>query len=237
MVMTGDLQGRDYTARIGIPNYRDRIQRHYKDLMFGTLNDECQAAEIPCPFQHFGVHVRFSQPTEVLLYNDDLRIHPGLCEIVERVGPLVLHNVYLSEAVRTYGHRNRFPHLQFHVDRNSAQTTRYSMYTRDPKDDEQRHPRTASTLFVANIVAHLQGIKDGSVKRYVDKGSRASALLFDGEDMDTVLGEVAFEQLWDEPEGIGEIAMIDNATVLHASYYRNIAIPGYRIGVRYLAGL
>lgn len=231
------VDGRAYTASIGIPDYRARVEQHFRALITGGLDEECRIAEIPFGFRHFGVAIRFEQPTEVALYDDDLRIHHGLCEIIDRVGPLVLRNAYLSEAVRTYGHRNRFPHLQFHIDRNSKQTTRYSMYTRDPFDEEQRHPRTASTLFTANIVGHLQGIKDGSVRRHVDKGQRASAPLFENEDMSRVLGSVVFEQRWDEPEGIGEIAMIDNATVLHASYYRNPGMLGYRIGVRYLAGL
>lgn len=55
--------------------------------------------------------------------------------------------------------------------------------------------------------------------------------------MATIIGHVVFEQTWIEPEGTGEIAIIDNATVLHASYYRNASVLGYPIGVRYLAGL
>lgn len=43
---------------------------------------------------------------------------------------------------------------------------------------------------------------------------------------------MVLEQRWDEPEGIGEIA-----TMLHASYYCNLNALGYRIGVRYLAGI
>lgn len=205
--------------------------------MQGSLEQECRAAEIAFGFEHLGVVVRFHQPTEVQLYNDELTIHRGLCDIIARVGVVILKNVYLSSAVREYGHRNRFPHLQFHIDRNSKQATRYSMYTRDPFDDEQRHPRTASTLFAANIVGHLQGIKGGSITRHVHTGTRASAPLFENENMATVINNVVLEQRWDEPEGIGEIAMIDNATVLHASYYRNFTTLGYRIGVRYLAGI
>ena len=54
--------------------------------------------------------------------------------------------------------------------------------------------------------------------------------------MGQIIDNVVLEQRWDEPEGVGEIAMIDNATMLHASYYRDISELGYRIGVRYLAG-
>lgn len=231
------VQGQAYSAKIAIPRLRQNIERHFANVIQGSIEQECQAAEIEFGFAHFGVVVEFDQPTEVLLYNDEMTIHRGLCDIIAKVGPVIFKNAYLTSAVRSYGHRNRFPHLQFHIDRNAKQTTRYSMYTRDPFDDEQRFPRTASTLFAANIVSHLQGIKDGSVTRHVEKGVRASAPLFENEDMSTVINDVVLEQRWDAPEGIGEIAMIDNATMLHASYYRNLNTLGYRIGVRYLAGI
>lgn len=230
-------QSQAYSAKIAIPRLRQKIERHYANIIQGSLEQECRTAEIEFGFEHFGVVIRFDQPTEVQLYNDEMTIHCGLCDIIAKVGPVIFKNAYLTSAVRSYGHRNRFPHLQFHIDRNSKQTTRYSMYTRDPFDDEQRYPRTASTLFAANIVSHLQGIKDGSITRHGEKGVRASAPLFENEDMAIVIGDVVLEQRWDEPEGIGEIAMIDNATMLHASYYRNLNVLGYRIGVRYLAGI
>lgn len=234
---SGVWEGNAYAAKVGIPNYKQKIVRHYAGLIQGSLAQECQLAEIPCDFEHFGVIVQFEKPVEVLLYDESLTINRGLLDIIASVGPVIFKNVYLASAVRSEGHRNRFPHLRFHIDRNPLQATRYSMYTRDPYDDEQRYPRTASTLFTANIVSHLQGIKEGDVVRGVDKGVRASAPLFEKEDMSHVINDVVLEQRWDEPEGTGEIVMIDNATVLHASYYRNIAEKGYRIGVRYLAGL
>ncbi|MBI3773414.1 MAG: hypothetical protein HY272_12030, partial [Gammaproteobacteria bacterium] len=226
-----------YTAKIGITYYKQKIACHYASLIQGSLEQECRLAEIECGFEHFGVIVRFESPVEVLLYDDALTINRGLCDIIARVGPVILRNVYLTSAVRSEGHRNRFPHLRFHIDRNPLQPTRYSMYTRDPYDAEQRYPRTASTLFTANIVSHLQGIKEGDVVRGIDKGVRASAPLFEKEDMSGVISNIVLEQRWDEPESTGEIAMIDNATALHASYYRDIVQKGYRIGVRYLAGI
>ena len=235
-VSVGVIEGLGYSAQIGIPGYRHKIERHYANVIQGSLVQECLAAEIWFGFEHLGVVVRFDQPTEIMLYDSELTIHRGLCEIIARVGPVIFRNAYLTSAVRSYGHRNRFPHLRFHIDRNSKQTTRYSMYTRDPFDAEQRFPRTASTLFTANIVGQLQGIKDGSVVRQVHKGPRASAPLFENEDMSQNIDDIVLEQRWDEPEGVGEIAMIDNATMLHASYYRDITELGYRIGVRYLAG-
>lgn len=236
-VLCDSAQGQAYSAKIAIPRLRQNIERHFANVIQGSLEQECRVAEIEFGFEHFGVVIRFDQPTEVQLYNDEMTIHRSLCDIIAKVGPVIFKNAYLTSAVRSYGHRNRFPHLQFHIDRNSRQTTRYSMYTRDPFDDEQRFPRTASTLFAANIVGHLQGIKDGSVTRHEHTGTRASAPLFESENMATVINQVILEQRWDEPEGTGEIAVIDNATLLHASYYRNLNTLGYRIGVRYLAGI
>lgn len=233
----GSVDGNAYTVKIGIPYYKQKIAHHYASLIQGSLEQECRLAEIACNFEHFGVIVLFEKPVEVLLYDDALTINRGLCDIIARGGPVILKNAYLTSAVRSEGHRNRFPHLRFHIDRSSSQPTRYSMYTRDPYDAEQRFPRTASTLFTANIVSHLQGIKEGDLKRGIDKVTRASAPLFEKEDMSQVIGNVVLEQRWDEPEGSGEIAMIDNATVLHASYYRDVSEKGYRIGVRYLAGI
>jgi hypothetical protein len=236
-VHSGALEGIAYSAKIGISNYKQKIARHYASIIQGTLEQECKLAEIGCDFEHLGVIVHFEKAVEVLLYDEALTINRGLCDIIAKVGPVILKNAYLTSAVRSEGHRNRFPHLRFHIDRNPLQPTRYSMYTRDPYDAEQRYPRTASTLFTANIVSHLQGIKEGDVVRGIDKGVRASAPLFEREDMSEVINGVVLEQRWDEPEGTGEIAMIDNATVLHSSYYRDIAEKGYRIGVRYLAGI
>jgi hypothetical protein len=39
---------------------------------------------------------------------------------------------------------------------------------------------------------------------------------------------------WRAPEGVGEISLIDNRTVLHASYYARPELEGYPISVRYL---
>ncbi len=49
-----------------------------------------------------------------------------------------------------------------------------------------------------------------------------------------LFGDVILEQPWDAPEGTGEIAVIDNRTVLHASYHKDGRTKGYAIGARYL---
>lgn len=45
---------------------------------------------------------------------------------------------------------------------------------------------------------------------------------------------VILEHAWNEPQGTGEISIIDNITCLHASYYPRVYEPGYKIRVRYV---
>ena len=234
--LTSKVNGVEYTAKIVLPNYKKEIEKYFTDIIDGSLESECTMSHIPCSLEHFGVTISFKSPTELVLYDDELNLPDGLCDIIARVGPVIIKNAYFTSSAREYGHRNRFPHLQFHIDRNEQQETRYSLYTRNPFDDEQKYPRTASTLFIANIAAYFQAIKQGSMQKNYDGKKITSQLLFDKTDMNDVIGNVVLEQSWDEPEGVGEIAMIDNATVLHASYYRDASHSGYKIGVRYLAG-
>jgi hypothetical protein len=58
--------------------------------------------------------------------------------------------------------------------------------------------------------------------------------LFAGVDMDPLIGELILEQPWNEPEGTGEIVVVDNRTALHATYHKDGRTAGYRIGARYL---
>jgi hypothetical protein len=48
------------------------------------------------------------------------------------------------------------------------------------------------------------------------------------------MGQVLLELGWRAPAGTGEIALLDNRTVLHASYYPRAQQKGYPIAVRYL---
>ena len=232
----GVVNGVEYVAKIVIPNYKKNIEKHFREIIQGNLQQECASLDIPLNFEHFGLVVKFKDPIELTLYDEELNLPDGLSDIMAKVGPIILKNAYFESTAREYGHRNRFPHLQFHIDRSEKQVTRYSLYTRNPFDDEQKHPRTASTLFIANIAAYLQALKQKDIERNAKRSQITSQLLFENENMENILGSVVLEQAWNEPEGTGEIAMIDNATVLHASYYRDAAHSGYKIGVRYLAG-
>lgn len=233
--LQGSYNGHDYVANLVITNYAARINEHYRDITKGSLSSICLQSRIPLDFTHFGVMIRFEKATELTLHDDEMTMEDGLRQLVASVGAVIIKNVYLESKIRQAGHRNRFPQLNFHVDRTANQPTHYSMYARDPFDEEQQHPRTSSTLFIPNIVGHLQGIKEGLVNPATDKGVRATYTLFSNEAVDELMQEIIIEHRWDEPHGVGEISMLDNLTLLHASYYRDPFEKGYKIGVRYLA--
>jgi len=232
--LEGKLDQSPYKATIVIANFKQRISSHFKTLLPNGLDAFCHQIGIPWQFQHFGILINFERPTELILHDDDRTLDDGLRFLMAQTGPVIIRNAYLSIKHRGYGHRNRFPHLNFHVDRSADQPDHYSMYTRDPTDPEQIQPRTVSTLLTAKIVGHLQAIKEGIVKSD-DVGIKYTYTVFTKEVMDNICGELIIDQPWDEPEGTGEIAMQDNLTCLHASYYRDDRIKGYRIGVRYLS--
>jgi hypothetical protein len=50
--------------------------------------------------------------------------------------------------------------------------------------------------------------------------------------MDYVMGKIILAHPWSESRSTGEISMIGNRTVLHASNYKNIEHNAYRTGVR-----
>ena len=58
--------------------------------------------------------------------------------------------------------------------------------------------------------------------------------IFKTQPLDDLLGEIVLDQPWTAATSVGEIAAIDNRTVLHASCYRNTKTAGYPIGTRYL---
>lgn len=232
----GKLFGRDVTIRYVIPGIQANIESHYREQLAGsTLVDYANRVDAPIHYRHFGLSIHFREPTELHLHTPELVMDAGLRALIDRVGPVILKNVYIEKATREPSHRNRFPHLNFHIDRSSEQVTVYSLYTRDPFDDEQRFPRTSSTLFIPNIVGYLQAVKEGLVDPANDRGARTAAVLFAEEDVSTLFGQLIVEHRWDEPEGVGELSSIDNRTVLHSSYYRDPHEKGYKIGVRYLA--
>jgi hypothetical protein len=217
----GQLNGSRFEARIAIPYYADHIAKHY-GVTLGEVG-------VPLDFAHFGFVLTFDRPTEIFIHDDDRLLDEGLRDIVRRFGTVILRNAYLEDAKREAGQRNIFPSLRFHFDRGANQREQVSLFYRDPFDPEQKEPRKSSTLIAANVVVYLQSLKEGANAHQF--GSQYE--IFKDEDIATLDGDILLRQAWREPTGTGEICIINNRTVLHASYYEREG--GYRISVRYLA--
>lgn len=222
--VTGTADGAKFSARIVIQNHKENVRRYYA----AQLGD----CEVPIQFQQFGVLIEFERPVEIRVHDGGRVLDDRLREIVGTFGPVMLRNVFMPESERTGGQRNIFPSLRFHFDRGATQADRYSLFWRDPFDAIQREPRTSSTLILANAAAKLQALREGDTAR----DFKPLYQLFEDEDDDVrhAIGEVVIEQPWNAPAGTGEITILDNRTVLHASYYRRQQDRGYPIGVRYL---
>ncbi len=232
--VSGGFNSHRYRGRVMIPDYARRIEGHYAEVAADGLYKACAQAAIPFNFRHFGLLYEFEERTEVDLQDAEMVVDCDLRRAVAEYGPVVLRNVYLSAELRREFQRNIFQHLRFHYDRGPRQANQYSLFSRDPFDPVQAPPRCSSTLITANIVAYLQLARERRCNGAKERGVRASYDLFEREDMAPVLGNVVLEQPWDAPHGTGEIVVIDNRTVLHASYHRMPAVPGYPIGAKYL---
>ncbi len=220
--VVGRLAGVAYEARIAIPDYGERIERHY-----GRNPADLGVA---FGFRHFGVTLAFEAPIELAVHDESRRLDAGLRALVARFGPVVLRNAHLPERERANGQRNLFQSLSFHVDRGPTQDDRISLFWRDPFDPVQQAPRSSSTLVLANAVAYLQALKEGQGAHDFKMLYR----LFEAEEMGPLMGQVLIELGWRAPAGTGEIALLDNRKVLHASYYPRPKKKGYPIAVRYL---
>lgn len=231
----GALRGRSFRARVIIPDYRARICQHYRAIAPKGLDDIGLRSGISFAFEQFGLRLRFDQAADIALHDQDMVLDPSIRALVATFGPVIFRNAVIAGDARTRCHRNIFPHLRFHTDRGPNMPNRYSCFTRDPFDAEQRAPRQTSTLFIANIVGWLEGVRDGQVNPAVEHGAPTNIDLFSGGGIAALMGAIILEQPWAERYGTGEIAVIDNATVLHATYHRNARIKGYPIGARYLS--
>ena len=233
--ITGNLSGNAYEIKIVIPNYTECVQTFYSPQLDHNLTHYVQKLKLPPLFKHFGVCVSFKEPVEIHLHGMDMELESSAKQLITKYGALILHNVHLDSEMRDMGHRNRFPQLNFHIDRNPHQDTHYSLYTRNPFDEEQKQPRTSSTVFIPYLVAYLQAIKEGRGSIADEDGLITRSELYTPLDIPDLLNSIILPHTWDQPEGVGEISIIDNANILHASYYPNEANKGYRIGVRYVS--
>jgi len=227
------IAGQSCSIKIVIADYSNSLRDFYSRDVYTDLNTAIKASGIGYAFRHFGLTINFHQPTEISLHDETMALDPAIKQLVEIFGPVIIRNAYFSAQARGLGHHNRFPHLKFHYDRSVLQPTVYSLYTRNPFDDEQKFPRIASTLFIPNIVAYLQCVKEKNFSLIAKKGLISNYDLFLDENMSDVISTLAVEHGWDEPEGVGEMSLIDNRTVLHASYFKDGFHKGYRIGVSY----
>jgi len=220
--VTGVHGGVGYQARVAIPHHMDNVAKRYGVRLAQNV--------VPLEYPHFGTIIEFKSPIELPVCDENRVLDSGLREIVEVFGPVILRNAYLPERDRRQGQRNIFPSLRFHFDRGSTQEDRYSLFWRDPFDETHRAPRTSSTLILANAVAYLQGQVEGDPSPHF----KPLYQLFENEELAPLIGKVVLEQAWRAPAGTGEISILDNRTVLHASYYAEPEDRGYPIGVRYL---
>ena len=231
-VVRGTFLGTGFEATVGIRDYGRQIESFFADIPRGGLDYLCRHANIPFAFTHFGLIVRFERPLRLALYDHEKHLDVSIKDLIRRFGPMVLENAVSCAADQGEAQRNIFPHLDFHVDRGRNQPNQYSLYSRDPSDPAQREPRGSSTVFVANIVGHLQALKEGVIDE-TQEGTKALYHIFQKRGAaEDALGRVMFGHPWKAPAGTGELVVIDNRTVLHASYHR--PRKGWPIGTRYL---
>lgn len=229
-----EINGDKATLQIAIPDYNKNLLAFYGDQILPDFATAQQRAGIDFNTKHFGLIIRFEQAAVIQMHDQQLQLLGDSKELIRLFEAVIIRNVQVDEASRDIGHRNRFPHLNFHRDRNSSQPTPYSLYTRDPQDSEQQKPRISSTLFASNIIGYLQCTRERNFEHIKHKGTQSHYNIFHHEQMADVLNNVVLEHRWDEPIRVGEISMLDNRTTLHASYLRQPNQHGYRIGVRYL---
>jgi len=228
----GGFNGSSYEASIAIPNYANLITKHYADIIGTSLKIFCQRVEIPFELSHFGLVVKFKHQVQLKLHDENRNLDNELREITQIFGPVLLKNVLLNECNQDHQHKAIFENLNFHKDRGHSLPLQYSLYYRSPTDPEQALPRTSSTLFIANIVAYLQNLKEkGKHKNELQRHYKFSEWTKEMVS-EAIQNDLVLEQPWDEPENTGEVVIIYNRNVFHASHYR--IKRGYHINVRYL---
>ncbi len=159
--LIGRMSGKAFEARILIPDYDRRIEEEYSDCLDSGLMDECSKIGLTFTLNQFGLRIVFREAVMIEMYDDSMTLEPNSRRVVDAFGPLFLENAYLPARNRTDGHNARFQHLNFHRDRGSHQQEQVSIYLRNLFDEIQAQPRTISTLFIANITAHLQNKREG----------------------------------------------------------------------------
>lgn len=218
----GALRGARFSASIVIPDYGEKLTQR-----FGY---PATAVDPDFHFRHFGLTILFEQPTQISVHDGERQLDEGLRDLIAHFGPLYLSNATMPDSVRVSDQRNVFPSLNFHIDRGGTQGDQYTLFWRDPRDPVQSQPRSSSTLILPNAAAYMQARAEG----HDGDEFRPTYNLFQKENPQPLIGELLVELPWRAPKGVGEIGVLDNRTVLHASYYARPDLKGYPISVRYL---
>ena len=205
-------------ASVEIPNISDQAAKFYKVARSGRSP--------AIPYRHLGLRITLERCQELPLSPDGLTLDSGIRELVKTFGAVRFVDVTFPTTQRPRQH-NIFPDLRFHMDRMPPQEELYSIFMRDPKNPDHKRPRRSSTAIGPNSVMNLQSRHEGQ-----GNTCKPSQTLFE-RNINKAIGTVLLELRWDAPDGVGEVAIIDNRTVMHASYHRNGR--GYPIGVGYLA--
>ncbi|NQV56711.1 MAG: hypothetical protein HQ503_12700 [Rhodospirillales bacterium] len=227
--LSGQLFGKPADFKICITGHNGTVAAHYKSKLAGGYTQAEASARSLSHFDNFGLRVVFGAASEIILCDAELTLETNIRALVEAFGAVFLANARTAPIKNDVLQKNIFSGLAFHVDRAPTQPNQYSVYTRDPRDPAQKMPRRTSTLFAPRRTIYLQGIADGFDPAKLTGSAKLD--LFGDDNMADVLNKVVLEQSWKAPEGTGEIGIIDNRTLMHASYH-----PGekdYQIGTRY----
>ena len=227
------LSGSAFKLSLGIIDYEEKLIQQYKSILQPNFNGFCKRFNIPALFKDFAIIFEFRKPCELQIYNREMELEPILKNLIAKFGVVYFKNAYLDKIARSDGHKNKFRQLSFHKDRSDIQPTPYSCFTRDPFDEMHIPPRTSSTLFIPNITGFLQMIFEKQLVDPLEFKIFNHIEIYNEKNIRDFLGTTVFEVPWTAPAGTGEVSILDNRTLLHASYYRKTE-DSYQIGVRYL---
>ena len=219
----------DAEIRVCIPHHKVQAAARYQDKLGDRFPGLAKRAEQMPDFSHFGLKITFPRPVELTLWDGAFVLDDAWRRLLDLHGALFFSNALISQAPNDVPRKNVFANLMFHLDRGPAQPNQISIFSRDPRDPRQIRRRQTSTLFVTRKTAYLQSMLE---KRQIMDFAKTSNLdIFGGENIEELSGRIILEQKWNAPDGTGEIGIINNRTLLHASYYQ--AKQDYPIGTRH----
>jgi hypothetical protein len=224
------LFGKTLSAQIAIPYHNQKVTEYYRQACGANYPSISALADKEIEFAHFGLILAFEEQTVIPVCDEERHLEENLRQAVQQFGPVFIRNGIVDNLGEDFLQKNMFPGLSFHVDRGSHMENQISLFTRDPRDPDQAKPRLTSTLFMSRRATCYQAALEG--KDVEDFQRCSNVFLFDDNSVEGKLGEVVLEQSWRAAEGVGEIGIIDNKAVFHASYHRGER--GYAIGTRYL---